>query len=101
MHYPSMSNALPPLKSHTGNCVSLEFDLQDQYFASGGADAVVAVYDVHELICITTLDHLEWPVRRISFSHDGSLIAASSQDKDLSLVRFQWWRAGAEARVGC
>jgi THO complex subunit 3 len=32
------------------------------------------------MVCLRTLTRLEWPVRTISFSHDGRLIASASED---------------------
>ena len=33
-----------------------------RYFATGSADALVSVWDAHELTCIKTFSRLEWPV---------------------------------------
>lgn len=96
MQYPSLSEALPPLQAHTGNCTSIEFDRQDSLFATGSADTLIALYDVHEFICVGTLGHLESPVRRISFSPDGALLVASSQDKELAIVSLKGWLLQAQ-----
>ena len=66
------------LQAHTANCICIEFDPTGKYFAVGSADALVSLWDVNELACVRTFSYLEWPVRTISFSHDGKLIAMAS-----------------------
>lgn len=51
-----------------------------KFFAVGGADAIVSIWDAHEYIPIRTMSRLEWPVRTLSFSHNGRLLAAASED---------------------
>ena len=56
-----------------------------RYFATGSADALVSVWDANELACIKTFSRLEWPVRTISFSHDGVLLASASEDMRIDI----------------
>ena len=51
-----------------------------QYFAVGSADALVSLWDVNELACLRTLSRLDWPIRSVSFSYDGKLLASASED---------------------
>ena len=51
-----------------------------KYFAIGGADAIVTIWDAEEYIPIRSMSRLEWPVRTLSFSHNGRLLAAASED---------------------
>jgi len=46
----------------------------------GSADALVSLWDADELACLRTFSRLEWPVRAISFSYDGKLLASASED---------------------
>jgi len=68
------------LQAHPGNCICIEFDPTGSYFAVGSADALVSLWDVNELACLHTFSRLDWPVRTLSFSHDGKLLASASED---------------------
>ena len=60
------------LKSNFSGC--------GKYFAVGGADAIVSIWDANEYSPIRTMSRLDWPVRTLSFSHNGRLLAAASED---------------------
>lgn len=38
------------------------------------------MWDANELACLRVFSRLDWPVRTISFSHDGRLLASASED---------------------
>lgn len=40
----------------------------------------MSLWDAEELACIRVFSRLDWPVRTISFSHDGKLLASASED---------------------
>ena len=75
------------LQAHPANCICIEFDPTGKYFAVGSADALVSLWDVNELACVRTFSYLEWPVRTISFSHDGKLIAMASVSSHCNLTK--------------
>ncbi|XP_058057173.1 THO complex subunit 3 [Anopheles bellator] len=68
------------LKAHPSTCICIEFDPTGKYFATGSADALVSLWDAEELACLRVFSRLDWPVRTISFSHDGKLLASASED---------------------
>ena len=68
------------LHAHTANCYCIDFSADGERFAVGGADALVSIWSVKDLVCETTCSRLEWPVRTISFSHDSQYIASGSED---------------------
>jgi len=68
------------LVGHTANCYCIEFAPSGEYFAVGGADALVSLWDTNELVCVATFERLEWPVRTLAFSHDSAYIASGSED---------------------
>jgi THO complex subunit 3 len=68
------------LKAHPATCICIEFDPMGRYFATGSADALVSLWDAEELACVRVFSRLDWPVRTISFSHDGNLLASASED---------------------
>jgi len=74
------------LSAHTANCYCIEFDSSGQHFAVGGADALVSLWDLRELVCIRTFARLEWPVRTLSFSHNAQYIASGSEDPTLDIA---------------
>lgn len=77
------------LQAHPANCICIEFDPTGNYFAVGSADALVSLWDVNELACVRTFSYLDWPVRTISFSHDGKLIASASEDLCVSVAHVE------------
>uniref|UniRef100_A0A1B6MD23 Uncharacterized protein n=1 Tax=Graphocephala atropunctata TaxID=36148 RepID=A0A1B6MD23_9HEMI len=77
------------LKAHPGTCICIEFDPIGRYFATGSADALVSLWDVDELACVRTFSRLDWPVRTISFSHDGQLLASASEDLIIDIAEVE------------
>ncbi|XP_046661908.1 LOW QUALITY PROTEIN: THO complex subunit 3 [Homalodisca vitripennis] len=77
------------LKAHPGTCICIEFDPTGRYFATGSADALVSLWDVDELACVRTFSRLDWPVRTISFSHDGQLLASASEDLVIDIAEVE------------
>ncbi|XP_070539873.1 THO complex subunit 3-like [Ptychodera flava] len=79
LSYPELK-PLQTLNAHPANCICIEFDPTGTYFATGSADALVSLWDVEELVCVKTFSRLDWPVRTLSFSHDGKMLASASED---------------------
>ncbi|XP_065890171.1 THO complex subunit 3-like [Dysidea avara] len=79
LSYPDLKQ-LHVLNAHASNCICIKFHPSGKYFATGSADALVSLWDVDELVCIRTFSRLDWPIRAMSFNHDGKLIASSSED---------------------
>ncbi|KAI5730532.1 hypothetical protein M8J76_014714 [Diaphorina citri] len=77
------------LKAHPVTCICIEFDPTGKYFAVGSKDALVSLWDAAELTCIRTFQRLDWPVRAISFSHDGALIASGSEDLTIDIAHVE------------
>merc|ERR1740139_1156555 len=80
---------VPPartLHAHTANCYCIEFSPSGEYFAVGGADALVSLWSLQELVCMRTFGRLEWPVRTVSFSHDSAFIASGSEDPQVDIA---------------
>lgn len=87
LEFPSFKPAVE-LNAHTANIYCVEFDPKGRYFATGSADALICLWDIDEFLCVRTFGALEWPIRTISFSYDGELIASGSEDRiiDISAV---------------
>ncbi len=82
--YPEMK-LVHQVQAHPANCICIEYHPSGKYFAVGSADAVVSLWDASELACIRTFVNLDWPVRAISFNHDGSLLASASEDLTIDI----------------
>merc|ERR1711915_881901 len=50
-------------------------------------------------ICIKTFSRLEWPVRTVSFSHDGVLLASASEDMRIDIGHVETTEKVAEIGV--
>jgi len=87
------------IQAHPGNCICIEFSRCGNYFATGSADALVSVWDAHELACTRTFSRLEWPVRTISFSHDAQLLASASEDMKIDIGHVESTERVAEISV--
>ncbi|KAF0292976.1 THO complex subunit 3 [Amphibalanus amphitrite] len=87
LSYPSLE-VQHDIVAHPANCICIEFDPTGRHFAVGSADALLSVWDAQQLMCRHTVSRLDWPVRTLSFSHDGELLAAASEDLliDISAV---------------
>jgi len=83
--YPEMTLA-HSIHAHPGNCICIEFEPLGRYFATGSVDALVSIWDAQELYCIRTLSRLDWPVRTLSFSFDGELLASGSEDQLIDIA---------------
>lgn len=77
------------LEAHTAASYCIAIDPLDRYFATGGADALICLWDVHEMACIRTFSSLEYKVGQISFSYDGLLLATASKDEKVALFNVQ------------
>ena len=84
LDYPSYQDAFT-LNAHTANLYCLDVDPTGRYFALGGADAILSIWDINNLICVSTMTRFETPLRSIGFDSTGKLIAASSDDKFLDI----------------
>jgi len=71
---------LKSIPAHTGHCYCMDVDPNGRYIAVGSADAMVSVWDLEDLMCVQTFSRLDWPIRTVSFSHDGNYVAAGSED---------------------
>lgn len=88
LSYPDLK-PLSILPAHTANCICIEFDPTGNYFATGGADALVCLWQLKDLVCVRTLTRLDWPVRTLSFSFDGKMIASASEDLVIDIAEVE------------
>jgi len=86
------------IQAHPANCICIEFHPSGQYFAVGSADAIVSLWSLRNLACIRTFARLDWPVRAISFSHNGNLLASASEDLTIDISHVN---TGEKAHTFC
>ncbi|KAJ3020855.1 hypothetical protein HKX48_000085 [Thoreauomyces humboldtii] len=77
------------LVAHTANLYCIDFDPKGKYFATGSADALICLWDIEDLTCLRTFGTLEWPVRTLSISYDGELIASGSEDRVIDIAAIE------------
>ncbi|MBZ3879350.1 THO complex subunit 3 [Sciurus carolinensis] len=87
-NYPELK-PVQSINAHPSNCICFEFDPVGKYFATGSADALVSLWDVDELVCAWCFSTLDWPVRILSFSHDGKMLASASEDHFIDIAEVQ------------
>ena len=78
LRYPEMKH-VGGLKGHTASVLSLGIDPTETYLATGGADAVVCVWDAKDFICLRSYYFMDYPSRALGFSHD-ALLAMAGED---------------------
>lgn len=79
-------NLVHTMNAHTGSVYCFEMDPRGRYIAAGSADAIVSLWDTEDFVCVRTFTSLEWPVRSLSFTNDGELLAAGSEDLFIDIV---------------
>ncbi|KAI9030423.1 WD40-repeat-containing domain protein [Hyaloraphidium curvatum] len=77
------------MNAHTASIYCFELDSRGRYLALGSADAIVSVWDTEDFVCIRTFTTLEWPVRTLSFAHDGEVLAAGSEDQFIDISHIE------------
>jgi WD40 repeat protein len=54
--------------------------------ASGGGDALVALWDMESMVCNRTWAHMDYGVRSVSLSADGAMLAYASEQGELEVL---------------
>ena len=85
LSYPDLK-VLYQMPAHTANCVCVRFDPTGQYFAVGAADSLTSIWRSRDLICTQMINRLDWPIRSLSFSHDGLMLASASEDTFIDIT---------------
>ena len=72
--------------AHTSNCYCLKVDSSYQYMAVGSADFLISIWDLQQgICCINTITAFDSPIRCISFSPNGTYLAAAAESSQLLL----------------
>lgn len=78
----SSQSTLHTLTAHTSAATSVAVCPRGRHIASGGSDALIALYDTQDFVCRHSLlpDTQPGPVRSLSFSFDGSYLCAGGDE---------------------
>jgi len=83
---PNTSKRHTDLVGHTGSIYCLRFSPCGTRLATGGADALVGIWDTSEMVCTHTISRLTKFVRSVSFSHDSKLLASCSEEPMIDIA---------------
>ncbi|CAD6184712.1 unnamed protein product [Caenorhabditis auriculariae] len=67
------------------DCQTVAVSRDGKRMAVGATDAACSIWDVEELICERVVGRLDYPIRSVSFSCDGQLLAAGSEDHSIDI----------------
>ncbi|OAA53759.1 WD repeat-containing protein [Niveomyces insectorum RCEF 264] len=68
------------LKGHTAECLTVAMSPTGRTLATGGSDAIIALWDTSKWTCQRTITSMAGPVRSLSFSWDGNFVVAGSTE---------------------
>lgn len=88
LSYPNM-DFCRSLQAHSSSCYCMALSKDHKYLATGGADALVSLWQLSDLTCITTFTRMDQPVRTLSFSHDSRYLAYAGEDPLVEVVDIQ------------
>ena len=71
---------------HTGPIYALRFAPNGRMLATGGADALVGLWDVPSMVCKTTIGRRTKFVRSVAYSHDSKIVACCSEEEGVDLA---------------
>lgn len=62
-------------------------DNEGKYFATGGADGLIVIWDMYEMIPLKTITQVERKIKNISYSHDSQYLAITSEDYEVGIFK--------------
>lgn len=89
-HWPSLKDAYS-VTAHNGSCYCIATEKRGKFIATGGADAIVSIWDVGNKpysrpICINTFDKHESPIRCLGFSANSHFLGIGGEDCKFEIV---------------
>lgn len=64
---------------------TIAIDSSNNTFATGGDNSLILLWDIQEMMCYRQIKKTDIPIRKISFSHDGKLIASIYDGANLDI----------------
>eukprot|EP00300_Choanocystis_sp_HF-7_P004389 c13388_g1_i1.p1 GENE.c13388_g1_i1~~c13388_g1_i1.p1 ORF type:complete len:318 (+),score=52.95 c13388_g1_i1:22-975(+) len=74
------------IQAHVSRTYCIDVHPSNRYIATGGADAMVNVWDMEFQVSIATVPRLASPTNTISFSHDGNILASGSTEGKVDMA---------------
>lgn len=74
------------LPCHLGTSYCLAVSPDNRYFATGGSDALIALWDLREMVCLQTYTGVEEQLRKLAFSWNSQYLASASEDTKISII---------------
>jgi THO complex subunit 3 len=68
------------LTCHQGHCYALAIDPLNRYFATGGSDSLIGLWDMSDFSLIKTISNNDAKVMAVKINFDGSLVASLCED---------------------
>ncbi|EFX03960.1 WD repeat-containing protein [Grosmannia clavigera kw1407] len=76
------------LRGHTAECLTVAMSPTGRHLATGGSDAIIALWDTAKWTCQRTITKMLGPVCSLSFSWDGNyVVGGSSEGTGLEVTR--------------
>lgn len=72
--------------AHTEGIYTMALSPDGKRLATGGADAIVGLWDIDSMTMVNTVSRRIKFIRSVAFSHDGKVLAHSSEENDVELV---------------
>jgi len=79
-------SAVDSYPAHSGPIYTSQFSPDGRRLATGGADAIVGLWDVATMCCTHAIARRTKFIRSVAFSHDCKLVASSSEDDGIDLA---------------
>lgn len=79
------SDPVAVLGGHTNSCYCCCISKDGRYFATGGADAVVCLWDLQSMVCYKTIYKTDMPVRSVSYSCDAKYVAVAGEGPGIEI----------------
>lgn len=73
------------LDGHYPPINSININKQNTIFATGAADALICLWDLHELMSYKVIKKGEIPIRKVLFSYDSELLATIYEGNNLDI----------------
>ena len=72
--------------AHTEAIYAMALSPNGKRLATGGSDSIIGLWDTDTMVCTHTVTSRKKYIRAVAFSHDGHVLAHSTEENDIELV---------------